>query len=93
VDNNIAPDAEPEREQRVIDNSPIMTIPRMTNAPLIRGLAQNYEFFLMPPKSFLSVPIYSIRCEYDILKVSLKKNDQNLSVGGIKHANAGFRLV
>jgi hypothetical protein len=42
-------------------------------------------FFKCPPKSFLSVPIYSIRCEYDILKVLLKKIDQNLPIGCVKH--------
>jgi hypothetical protein len=38
----------------------------------------------MAPKLFLSIPIYSNRCEYDILKGLLKKNDQNLPIGCIK---------
>jgi hypothetical protein len=54
----------------------------------VGGPAQKNAFFSnAPPKSFLSVPIYSIRCEYDILKVSLKKIDQNLPVGCVKHWN------
>jgi hypothetical protein len=35
VDNNIAQNTKRELEQRVIDNSPIITIPRLTDAPLI----------------------------------------------------------
>ncbi len=41
----------------------------------------------MDPKSFLSILIYSNRYEYDILKVLLKKIDQNLPVGWVEHNN------
>jgi hypothetical protein len=59
----------------------------------IGGPAQKMAFFKIVPKPFLSVHIFSTRCEYDILKVLLKKINRNLPVGGVKHVNAGFRLV
>jgi hypothetical protein len=42
-------------------------------------------FFQMISKPFLSVLIYSNGYEYDILKVLLKKNDQNLPVEQVEH--------
>jgi hypothetical protein len=44
----------------------------------------------MVPKPFLSVQIYSNRCEYDILKVLLRNNDQNSPVRCVKHKNGYF---
>jgi hypothetical protein len=44
-------------------------------------------FFQMVPIPLLSVSIYSARCEYDILKVLLKKIDHNLPVGRVEHDN------
>jgi hypothetical protein len=44
-----------------------------------------WPFFQMVTKPFLSILIYSTRCEYDILKVLSKKNDQNLPVRCVKH--------
>ena len=39
----------------------------------VGGPAQKMSFFQMVTNTFLSVLIYSTRCEYDILKVLLKK--------------------
>jgi hypothetical protein len=47
------------------------------------GPAQKMPFFHMVCKPFVSVLIYSTRCEYDILKVLLKI-DQNPPVGCVK---------
>ena len=49
-------------------------------ASKIGGPAQKMAIFQMVPKPFLSVHIFSTRCEYDILNVLLKKNDHNLTV-------------
>ncbi len=57
---------------------------------MIGGPAQKMWFFQMVPKPYLSVLIDSNRCEYDILKVSLKKIDQNPPVGCVKHKNGYF---
>ena len=57
---------------------------------LLGGPAQKMSFFQMVTKPFLSVLIYSTRCEYDILKVLLKKNDQNPPVGSVKHRSRDF---
>jgi hypothetical protein len=38
----------------------------------------------MVPNSLLSVPHCSTWCQYDIMKVLLKKIDQNLAVGYVK---------
>ncbi len=57
------------------------------NPSTIGGPAPKMPFFQMVPKPFLSILIYFIRCEYDTLKISLKKNDQNLPVGRVKHDN------
>ncbi len=43
--------------------------------------SEKFIFFQMPPKSFLSVRIYPIRCEYDILKVLLKKLTRTYLLG------------
>ncbi len=44
-------------------------------------------FFQMASIPFLSVSICSTRCQYDVLKVLLKKKDQNLPIGCVKHSN------
>ncbi len=46
------------------------------------GPAPKMPFFQMVPKPFLSVLIYSTRCEYDILKVLLKKKSRTYLLGG-----------
>jgi hypothetical protein len=55
-----------------------------------RGSCPKNAIFQMVTKPFLSVLIYSTRCEYDILKVLLKKNDQNPPVDSVKHASWDF---
>ncbi len=50
-----------------------------------RGSGGKNVIFQMAPIPFLSVLISSTRCQYDVLKVSLKKIDQNLPIGCIKH--------
>jgi hypothetical protein len=45
----------------------------------------------MAPIPPLSVPIYSTRCEYDILKVSLKKMIITYPLGG-SNIMIGFRV-
>ncbi len=52
---------------------------------LVRGSGAKYVIFYMAPIPLLSVLIYSKRSQYVILKVSLKKIEQNLPVGCIKH--------
>ena len=53
---------------------------------ILGGLAQKMWFFQMALISFLSVLTCSSRCQYDILKVWLKKIDQNPPVGYVKVA-------
>jgi hypothetical protein len=52
---------------------------------MVGGPAPKIPFFQMVLKSFLSVLIYYNRCEYDILKVWLNRNDQNLPVEQVEH--------
>ncbi len=51
----------------------------------IGGPVEKMWFFQMAPIPLLSVLIWSTRCQYYILKVSLKKIDQNLPIGCVKH--------
>ncbi len=54
---------------------------------LVGGPVEKTWFFQMAPIPRLSIQSCSIRCQYDILKVSLKKKDQNLPVGCTEHGN------
>jgi hypothetical protein len=53
----------------------------------VGGPVAKVQFFQMVQIFFLSVLIYSTRCEYDILKVLFLKNDRNLSFECVKHRN------
>jgi hypothetical protein len=57
----------------------------------IGGPAKRMPFFQIVPKPFWSVLIYSTRCEYDILKVLLKKMTRTYPLGGSNMA-IGFRV-
>ena len=48
------------------------------------GPVEKMCFFQMAPTPPLSVSICSTRCQYDILKVWLKKNDHFLTCGAAK---------
>jgi hypothetical protein len=52
---------------------------------ITRGSGGKNVIFSNGPNSTSECLICSTRCQYDVLKVSLKKNDQNLPVGCIKH--------
>ena len=52
---------------------------------ILGGPVEKMCFFQMAPIPLLSVLIYSNRSQYVILKVSLKKIEQNLPVGCVKH--------
>ena len=52
---------------------------------MIGGPAQDLSNFQMAPIPILSVPTCSTSSPHDILKVSLKKIDQNLPVGRVEH--------
>jgi hypothetical protein len=57
----------------------------------IGGPAPRKAFFQMVQKSFLSVLVYSNRCEYDIPKGLLKKMTRTYSLGGSNMA-IGFQV-
>ncbi len=52
---------------------------------VLGGPAQNLSNFQMAPIPILSVLTCSTSSPHDILKVSLKKNYQNLPIGGFEH--------
>jgi hypothetical protein len=45
-------------------------------------------FFQVAPTLYLSILICSNRCQYDFLKVLLKKNPHNLPVGYVKNCSS-----
>jgi hypothetical protein len=51
---------------------------------MLGGPVEKMCFFQMAPTPPLSVSICSTRCQYDILKVWLKKNDHFLTCGAAK---------
>ena len=51
---------------------------------IVGGPAQDLSNFQMAPIPILSVPTCSTSSPHDILKVSLKKIDQNLPVGRVE---------
>jgi len=57
---------------------------------LIGGPVEKMSFFHIAPMTKKSTQIHSSMCQYDLYKVSFKKNEWKGSIGGVK-VNYFFR--
>ena len=52
--------------------------------PMVGGPVEKMPFFQIAPMTKVSTQIYSSICQYDVYKVSSKKNEWKGSIGGVK---------
>ena len=58
--------------------------PRVVPLAMLGGPVEKMSFFQIAPMTKVSTQIHSSMCQYDVYKVSSKKNEWKGSIGGVK---------